>query len=440
MSAEESERKHLFSCRSVDLGKRWLCTSDDGTKQWLAGPDYLYEGKRADDAEAEPEPIPPTRAPKTVEATKEGVDGNKIYEITKITGGEKPENAIDGKKSTFSEGKELIAELGGVGHIRTFALKFEGGPYTFEILVSMNGTDYVKIPLGLLTSEIKTPADTFQYFILPDLIAASWIKLQSEQAMKIITFQLLEIDPDPAGEPVPDLPPTEIPPTEVPQQEGIPIPDGYVLKGPVMLQKFKHWGRHSTNYASGGSGPSERWDLSDLPDALNVLAGYEVNLGEKSGEKGEDNFDVKFRGSSHSDSNGGWYIPSFSWSAAAHVGKEYPHPSTKMSKIQEPTNAKLGNLKGNFWVGFLAAVYNDSEGVPTMKLWGKPQGKDNSNKFSDYVYMGMSRDTGNMSPGPVLTKIGMKGSKLQRLQIRMDEVPEAKIRNAFAVEIEVPKN
>ena len=75
-----------------------------------------------------------------------------------------------------------------------------------------------------------------------------------------------------------------------------------------------------------------------------------------------------------------------------------------------------------------------------MKLWGKPKGKDASNKFEDYVYMGMSRDTGNMSPGPVLTKIGMKGAKLQRLQIRMDEVPDAKIRNAFAVEIEPPKN
>src|SRR4030095_7583314 len=134
------------------------------------------------------------------------------------------------------------------------------------------------------------------------------------------------------------------------------------------------------------------------------------------------------------------YIPSFSWGGKPHVGKEYPHPKTSMKDIQKPEKDSLGNMKGNFWVGFLAAVYNDSEGVPTMKLWGKPKGKDNSNKFSDYVYMGSSRDTGNMSPGPVLTKIGMMGSKLQRLQIRMDEAPDAKIRNAFAVEIETPKN
>ena len=50
--------------------------------------------------------------------------------------------------------------------------------------------------------------------------------------MKIVTFQMLDTDPAPAGEPVPDLPPQEIPPEQVPQAEGIPIPTGYVLKGP----------------------------------------------------------------------------------------------------------------------------------------------------------------------------------------------------------------
>jgi hypothetical protein len=45
-----------------------------------------------------------------------------------------------------------------------------------------------------------------------------------------------------------------------------------------------------------------------------------------------------------------------------------------------------------------------------------------------------------MIPGPILDVIGKMGSENQSLQIRMDEVPDAQIRNAFAVEVEPPKN
>ncbi len=426
-----------FTCEATEIGKRWKCTSADGTKTWFAGEQYRYKGKLAGEEVTEQPPLP-TVPPKTVDATESGVDGNKIFKIIEITGGKNPQAAIDGKKSTYSEGKEIIAELEGVGWIRTFAIKFEGGPYSFNIFTSINKMDWIRIPLGDLTDEVHHPGDMFHYFVMPKIVAATWVKLQSEQDMKIITLQLLDTDPDPTGEPT-EQPPVVIPPTEVP--DTIPIPPDFTLKGPILLQKFEHWGRHSTNYASGGSGPSERWDLSDLPNAINVLAGYEVNLGEESGEKGEDNFDMKLRGSGHSDSNGGWYIPSFTWSGFPHIGKEYPHPKTEHLKIQTKGDEEsLGNMKGDFWVGYMAACFNDEKGVPTMMLWGKPKGKDTSNKFEDYVYMGMSKDTGNMKPGPVLTKIGMMGSKLQRLQIRMDEVPQAKIRNAWAVEIEPPKN
>ena len=160
------------------LGQRWLCTSDDG-KTWFAGPDYKYEGKLA--SEILHEAQPPGRIPKTIDPTETGVDGKKIFKVVEITEGKNPQAAIDGKKSTYSEGKELIAELAGVGYIRTFALKFEGGPYTFEIKVSLNGTDYLTIPLGLLTSDIKTPADTLQYFILPDVVPATWISCNQRQ-------------------------------------------------------------------------------------------------------------------------------------------------------------------------------------------------------------------------------------------------------------------
>jgi hypothetical protein len=369
--------------------------------------------------------------PITVDATETGVDGNKIFKIVDIKGGIKPGNAIDGKKSTYFEGTEITADIGGIGDIRTFALKLNGGPYTFEIKTSLDGTKWYGLTLGSLTSDVKMK--NFQYFIIPDAVPARYVKIVSTKTMKISTLQLLAIDPDPAGEPAPG--PT---PGPIEDPTGLPIPTGFTIVGKVQLQLFKHWGRHETNYASGGSGPSERWDLSALPSALNVLAGYEVNLGVKAGKRGVDNFDLKFRGSNHDDSNGGWYIPSIEWPGKGQIGKEYPHPKTTHLKLQEEANGNVGNMKGDFWVGFLAACFNDAKGVPTVMLWAKPAGKT-TNTFADYVYMGKSKDTGNMKPGPVLTEIGMKGSKKQVLQIRMDEVPDAKIRNAFAVEIKSPE-
>jgi hypothetical protein len=59
-----------FTCRAVYLGCRWVCTSEDGTKTWVAGPDYLYQGKLARDPEAPPAietepplPLPPPTSP-----------------------------------------------------------------------------------------------------------------------------------------------------------------------------------------------------------------------------------------------------------------------------------------------------------------------------------------------------------------------------------------
>jgi len=64
-----------------------------------------------------------------------------------------------------------------------------------------------------------------------------------------------------------------------------------------------------------------------------------------------------------------------------------------------------------------------------MMAWFNSKG---TNKIEDYQYLGKSKDTGNMKPGPVCTKIAQKGGGKQSLQVRMDEVPDAKITNAFA--------
>jgi hypothetical protein len=51
-------RLMAFTCKVVNLGNRWVCTSEDGTKTWFAGPDYRYQDKLAGEVILEPEPKP----------------------------------------------------------------------------------------------------------------------------------------------------------------------------------------------------------------------------------------------------------------------------------------------------------------------------------------------------------------------------------------------
>lgn len=245
-------------------------------------------------------------------------------------------------------------------------------------------------------------------------------------------------EPTQPGEPVEPEEPTE--PTPVGKY---PVPVGFKPVGEFKTG-FKHWGRHETNYASGGSGPSERWDCKELPESVNVVAGYEFNIGTEHGERGDDNIDLKFRSNSHNDKSGGWYIPFIEWHvdgspAGCGIGKEYPHPKTSHLPfnldVGQGPKAKVDNIGDGNWHGFLAACFNDGKGIPTTYLWYNAKG---SGKIEDYVLLGGSKDTGNMSPGPVCDVIDHKGNNPQSLQIRMDERPDAQIRNAFCVEVEPP--
>ena len=221
---------------------------------------------------------------------------------------------------------------------------------------------------------------------------------------------------------------------------GFPIPTGYKPIGGIST-KFDWWGRHETNYKSGGKGPSERWDNDELGKALNALSGYEFNLGTRHGKRGSDNIDLKFRSNHHNSKSGGWLIPFIDWEedgsdGSAGVGKEYPHSTTSHLDFNvQGKGVKVKNIKDGNWHGFLGACFNDKNGVPTVYLW---YAENPTGKFSDYRLLGISKDTG-MKPGPVADKIDIKGGKPQSLQIRMDEVPDAKIRNAFAVEIQAPE-
>jgi hypothetical protein len=246
--------------------------------------------------------------------------------------------------------------------------------------------------------------------------------------------------PDEADEGVEEETPPE---PATPGDYDFPIPEGFEVIGPFSTA-FKHWGRHETNYASGGAGPSERWDNIELPDIVDLVAGYEFIIGPEHGKRGSDNVDMKTHADGHNDKNGGWYIAYLEWEedgktpGAAGVGKEYPHPSTShLAYNVEGKDNKTQNFLDGKKHGFLMAKFLDAEGVPTIMQWYNEAG---DGKIENYKYMGKSKDAGNMKPGPVCTKIGQKGVKKQSLQIRMDEVPGARIMNAFACEVKPPED
>jgi hypothetical protein len=194
--------------------------------------------------------------------------------------------------------------------------------------------------------------------------------------------------------------------------------------GSKVYEDFKHWGRHETNYASGGSGPSERWN-SEAP-YLNIMATFDIEITEV---KSMDNAGVKFRGGSHDDSNGGWYAAAINFDDGSGIfGKEYPHPSTKHYDSQV-TGGKIGKIVGKR-ISFCGVCYND-KGVPTTEAYTKANPTD-----TKWVFLGQIKDTGQLKPRPVLDVIGKLGSKKQQVQIRIDEAPFAKIYNGKVYEIE----
>ena len=70
-----------FTCRVKSVGYRWECT--DGTKTWLAGPDYKYQGALATEVAVVTAPTPtPILQPLPYEPKA----GSKVYEDFKHWG------------------------------------------------------------------------------------------------------------------------------------------------------------------------------------------------------------------------------------------------------------------------------------------------------------------------------------------------------------------
>lgn len=382
---------------------------------------------------------------------------------------------IDGLRSTYatiSENATLDIKLrykyeniGGVG------LKFKGGPYKFSVqgkeftsgLVGDQvqpfkfdhfATDTLSVKalqsMEVITVEVYTQGAAvrsplpFTCIVVPTGTIGrrwqctsgdgtkTWLAGPEYKYQGLLAYQAPfdNNTPPVEGPPAPAPSPQPEPPSPAPS----PAPTGslpYTPKaGSKVYEDYKWWGRHTTTYASGGSGPSERWN-SAAP-YLNIMSTFDIELGAKV--KSMDNGGVKFRGGAHDDANGGWYLTGITFDKGEGIfGKEYPHPSTNHYD-SHVTAGSIGSIVGKR-IAFCGVCYNDADGNPVTEAYAKANPAD-----AKWTFLGKIKDTGQLKPGPKLDKIGVKGSKTQQVQIRIDEAPDAKIYNGKVYEIEPPKN
>lgn len=231
---------------------------------------------------------------------------------------------------------------------------------------------------------------------------------------------------DPNNPPPTQPPPPTPPPPPPPTQPGeFPIPPGFVRVGNYDTN-WDFWNRFETGYASGGSGPSLRWD-NDFA-RLNMCAGYEFKIGPRHGVRGDDAIDIKFPRCEEPNGERGVYIPFLEWkvdgsNTTGGVGSEWPHPDTShLDYNTDDPNPNIGNIKDGNWHGYLAACYNNSAGNVVIKQWYNPTASGN---IADYIYVGSSIDVdGDIAPAPKLPYSAQNNSGgTHGLQIRIDEIP-----------------
>src|SRR5262245_4243506 len=442
-----------------------------------------------------PSPSPPPTD--LIHATEKGVDGKPVYKITVeaagTASGSNPNNAIDGMKSTAWKGAgacSLHMKLAGDGNVTAVGLKIAGNDIT-----SISTSRDVNFQAAQYTKQAGE--DGMTYYIFPSVIAST--VAISGTDLEIITAQVYEENPVIVAPPAPPSPP---PSPDQPgagiMYQGFPIPAPFIPVGALSSgSDWVDWGRTSTHLASNGTIPSRRWDNKKFPKTLNMMGGYELNIGNrlthdlnslrgiipeseiKEAEVHERKFkakqaegkayanngdefladcgysenvkrglvqakasavddqdDMKFNADGHDDSNGGWYIPNISFlEGIAQGGKEYPHPSTAHFAFKKYNKKAFGTLK-NRWVGVIFYKYINAKGNPVHGLYCN---YNCTGKPEDYVLGGESEDTGDLKPGPICKTIGQMGKKEQSIQIRVDSAHDMQIRKMFAVEIK-PKD
>jgi hypothetical protein len=320
--------------------------------------------------------IPKPDLPPAEIAPEVGASGLHYYVVKDIatTAGENPGHATDGKKSTFFEGNNLIADLGGIAEVKGIALRIKDGPSQFQIEISAEGTVWGKLPI-LGYSNNANEFEFFEFASPPVPCSKVRITAVGEETATIkissmeLTSEVMEEPEIPEPEPPkPTEPGTEQPPTTQPPSGDM---DQFGIKK-IAPDKpgGKVWTDMSYKFSEHNTGTRDTFSkkIGDV-QALEMTGYYKASLSDSSEELSN-----KFLGGNHTGSGssnttkqGRCYSVGVEQQGAVSMKKEYPqHPDTPdfsdEPKIASGMPSKLKSLKDR-WIGLKVLTWNDGKNV-----------------------------------------------------------------------------
>src|SRR5262245_59921209 len=301
--------------------------------------------------------------------------------------------------------------------------------------------------LGMALNLNSTPTANFDKIIVPFTENLKIVMGRSQFAVRCQIFPttLSSTVAAVAGMPAPTLALVEsLPQAPADQIQALPGPIGGVTLVGSVRTDFDFWGRYETNYNSNGSGPSLRWDNTFC--RRDMIAGFEFQVGPQHGTHNPDSDSVGIKLPRCVSAGGerGDYIAGVTWYANGNnstgfVGKELPHPTGSHNdfNVDDP-NPTIGNAKNGVWHGVAAILFNNAQNNPEIRVY---YNQNATGLASDYVYLGRSIDTGNISSGQRSTAMRFESCDnsggAHGVQIRIDEIPRevCHMRNPFVQEI-----
>ena len=294
-----------FICRSVNAGRRWQCTSEDGAKIWFAGPDYKYNGKLASEVEPEAEAKPPIVLPV-------------------------PPSPLLPKPA---EGFEKVGGWGASKDPDTWTItRMKDDPTKFKVIDNK----------GKNVATHFTSKETAQYYI--DYYQQ--IEEEGEEEESNGPGEKPDIDPIPEPEP----------PVQQ-EQEGTTVKGPYPMASTGKELQSTQRGPTTRNYASGApSDETVEKNVKGIKDRNHQFITY-VTM-----KKIEHNDTMSQKaGGTHMGT--GWFVNSIDFeSGLCGIGVEKKHPSTSHNDVK---GGKIGSIL-NKKIGMASVYFADENKI---ELW-----------------------------------------------------------------------
>lgn len=363
-----------------------------------------------------------------VEATEQGINGEKIFKIHTITSlktssESKAEYAVDGKASTYFEGEgPLQLDLGGIGFVGGLEIKFKGGPFDFTIEASLDNNDWYRLPV--FSSNVLNAVNEFERFEFHPLpLVARYIRISSSEPRSnfaVTTIQILGRNQERS---------LQIP-SQADESEG---EDEYGIK---KICKSASSGRvwKDLNYKYSEHNTGNRNTFSKKADVMSMecTGYYKINLSDDDEE-----ISTKIYGGEHASQGndekkkrGRCYCVGIQQNGEPSFKKEYPkHNETPdfsdKVKIASGMPKRINSIK-NRWIGMKVIAWPDLESRKVnIQCWIDDQGlKNGDTPANDWKMWYTVEDAGNLKGEPYLELQGSKHGGDDIYYIRIDKVPK----------------